>query len=106
MIDPGLFTVGELLKVLLKANSIGCASHEWRTRATIIPDYMPPHPSSRDRPTCIVELDGSYLRYSKGPQQGHFWDVYGDDYLTPAIALAALLEAPPPPWMIKSGRKS
>lgn len=35
-----------------------------------------------------------WLRHSKGPKQGHFWDTYGDDYQTEALARLAISEAP------------
>lgn len=37
-----------------------------------------------------------YLRHSKGPRQGFGWDVYGDNMLNPALALLAIIDAPPP----------
>ncbi len=37
-----------------------------------------------------------YLRYSKGPQQGFMWDIYGDNMLNNELALIALSQAPIP----------
>ena len=34
-----------------------------------------------------------FLRYSKGPALGVFWDVYGDDFLNVGLAVRAILEA-------------
>ncbi len=42
-----------------------------------------------------------YLRYSKGPRQGYSWDCYGDNFLTPEIALLALSKAPIPHYLIE-----
>lgn len=42
-----------------------------------------------------------WLRHSKGPKQGHFWDMYGDDYQTEALARLAIAEAP-----LKPGRST
>lgn len=95
MIDPALFTVGALLRALL-ADGPGC-DNMWMWDAEIVPGYMPPYPSKNTRPSCIVRYGDSFLRHSCGPRQGHFWDVYGDDYLTPSLALLALVEAPVPP---------
>lgn len=79
--------------------------HPWRRHVEIITDYMPPHPLPSTVPRCVVRYTGSmssdeeegFLRYSKGPRQGHFWDMYGDDYTNLALALVAVLHAPPPP---------
>lgn len=98
-IDPSLFTVASLLAAFLDDES----GHRdvWRQSATIIPAYMPPYPGKDTKPKCVVAYGESFLRYSHGPRQGHFWDVYGEDYLTPELALIALLEAPIPPDLIK-----
>lgn len=73
----------------------------WRRKAEIIPNYMPPYPTKDARPSCVVRFGSDperacFLRYSKGPQAGYFWDVYGDDMLNPYLALMALLNAPYP----------
>ena len=36
------------------------------------------------------------LRYSKGPKQGFFWDIYGDDMNSVELAIIALANAPAP----------
>lgn len=92
MIDQSLFTVERLLKTFLNSDT----DVNWRQLATIIPNYMPPYPDSRTRPRCVVKCGDSFLRHSAGPRQEHFWDCYGDDYLTPELALLALMEAPVP----------
>lgn len=76
-------------------------THHWMHECKIIPDYMPPFPDKNTRPTCIVEYtydDGTTtcLRYSRGPAQGFFWDIYGEDMLSPELALIALSRAPAP----------
>lgn len=69
----------------------------WHKRCEIIPDYMPPFPSPGTKPTVQVRYDHSLmLRYSRGPIQGYFWDIYGDDMLTVEIAIVALSRAPSP----------
>ena len=37
-----------------------------------------------------------HLRYSKGPKQGFFWDIYGDDFHSYELALVGLSKAPMP----------
>lgn len=99
MIDPKLFDVERLVKAVLDRSATSLA---WRLKAEIVPRYMPPHPGKDTVPRCVVAMTAEsgercFLRYSKGPRQGHFWDVYGDDYLTPELALMALADAEPPP---------
>jgi len=104
MIDPHLFTVESLLKALLD-DAYGNRDM-WRQLAEIIPNYFPPSPRPEVevqqvlpelQPKCVVRVGSSFLRYSKGPRQGFFWDLYGDDFQTPELALLALLQAPVPP---------
>lgn len=97
-IDPALFTVESLLAEFLDDSSGN--RDVWRQSATIVPKYMPPYPGQDARPRCVVGCNGSFLRHSKGPRQGHFWDLYGDDYQTPELALMALLGAPVPPKLL------
>lgn len=96
MIDAQQISLDALLETLL---DIG--RNPWRRHVEIIPAYMPPNPLADTRPSCVVRYTGgeeiAFLRYSKGPKQGHFWDMYGEDYMHPHLALIALLEAPPPP---------
>lgn len=99
MIDPKLFTVEGLLTAMLKESAFD--DRNWRMFAEIIPDYMPPYPRPDTRPTCVVKMGGSFLRYSHGPVQGYFWDVYGDNFDKPEWALLALLHAPVPPFFMK-----
>lgn len=96
MIDPKLFTVEGLLSVFLDSDSAVERGNAWRKFAEIIPEYRRKYGKPEDPPLCAVRWGDSYLRYSKGPGQGHFWDLYPDDYLTPSLALLALLEAAPP----------
>jgi hypothetical protein len=98
MIDPKLFTVEKLLAELFDTRHGN--RDIWRSHAEIIVGHMPPFPQPDTRPRTVVRFGEVYLRYSKGPGQGHIWDVYGDDYLTPELALIALLEAPIPPGAI------
>jgi len=92
--DPGQFDMRKLLGYLL--------TQHWQHECEIIPDYMPPHPREDTQPTCQVRYrydDGTdtWLRYSKGPLQGYFWDSYGEDMHSPELAVVALMTAPPPP---------
>ena len=72
------------------------SNHRWRAEVVIHPKYMPKFPTEDTRPTVQVEYKGQFLRYSRGPRQGYFWDVYGEDMHTPELAFCALLEAPSP----------
>jgi len=94
-IDPALFTVEGLLGDLLDDKHGN--RDAWRKHATIEVGYMPPFPSPDTTPTCVVRFGKEFLRYSRGPRQGYFWDVVGDDFLRPSLALTALLQAPVPP---------
>lgn len=38
----------------------------------------------------------SFLRYSAGPKQGFFWDIYGENFQSFELAIIALSEAPLP----------
>lgn len=95
MIDPSLFTVERLLATML--DDVSGNVDRWRRFAEIVPGHMPPYPAKDTRPACVVRWGESYLRYSKGPRQGFTWDIYGDDMLTPELALLALMQAPVPP---------
>ena len=68
----------------------------WKSEAEIIEEYVPPYPNKLTRPRCVVRFKDQFLRHSCGPKQGFFWDMYGDDFQTPALALAAILSAPTP----------
>lgn len=73
----------------------------WHQDCEIVPEYMPPHPGPNTKPEMRVRYNNgteypAYLRYSKGPKQGFFWDVYGDDMYTVEISILALSKAPAP----------
>ena len=74
----------------------------WHRNCTVIPDYMPPYPSEKTRPTLQIRFsfgpddDRVFLRYSHGPKQGFLWDIYGDDFQSMELALLALSRAPTP----------
>jgi hypothetical protein len=99
VIDPALFTVTDLLAAMLDDRHGNV--DPWRKDAEILPAYRAPFAKPGDPTRCIVRCGGMFLRYSVGCRSGHLWDIYGDDYLTPAYALLALCEAPPPPSMLK-----
>jgi hypothetical protein len=99
VVDPSLFTVERLLNAMF--DDVRGNVDAWRKRAEIIPNHMPPYPHEDTRPACVVRLEESFLRYSAGPRQGYIWDMYGDDMISPEMALLALLRAPVPPWLVK-----
>ena len=72
----------------------------WQHECQIIPDFMPNFPREDTKPTCVIRhVTGEsheFLRYSNGPLQGFFWDIYGDDFHSPELALVALSQCPPP----------
>jgi hypothetical protein len=86
-------TVEDLVNLLLR--------EPWHRECEIIPDYMPPFPGKDTRPTIVVRHNNgteypAFLRYSAGPRQGFFWDAYGDDMQTIALAVLAIHQAPYP----------
>lgn len=96
MIDGKMFDMQRLLDVLLDDH----LAPNWRRSAEILlnqPNQV--HPNQPKR--AVVRLGTRYLCYSKGPMGGHLWDTYGDDYLTPELALLALLRAEPPSSVLK-----
>lgn len=73
----------------------------WHKQCEIIPDYMPPYPREDTKPTVQVRFNNGTkypprLRYSQGPKQGFFWDIYGEDFHNPELAIVALSQAPAP----------
>lgn len=87
------FSIEGLIKLLL--------DQEWHKKCDIIPDYMPPYPDEKTRPSVQVKYNDEseyppFLRYSKGPKQGFFWDIYGEDMLSVELAIVALSQAPYP----------
>lgn len=80
----------ELVKLML--------DQRWHEECEIITDYMPPFPGPETRPKCVVRYAplGAFLRYSHGPRQGFFWDMYGDDMQSVELAVLALASAPAP----------
>ena len=77
-------------------DSFGSRYHGWIREVRIIENYMPPFPNDRTRPTLVIKFRESFLRYSNGPAQGFFWDVYGDDFQSVGLAMRAILNAPTP----------
>lgn len=73
----------------------------WHAQCEIIPDYMPPYPDSTTRLSVQVRYNNGteyppFLRYSCGPKQCFFWDIYGDDMQSVELAIIALSNAPYP----------
>lgn len=102
MITADQFDLAKLIKEMLAIDHHTMANR-WRADCEIIRDYMPPFPRKDTRPTCQVRYipSDSFLRWSAGVVQGYFWDLYGDDCLSPELALLALLRAPPPPCVFR-----
>lgn len=94
MIDPSIFTVESLLNTFLD-DQFGNRD-AWRKFASI-----EQFSDSDKKLIWIVRFGQSFLRYSKGPLQGFCWDIYPDDFLRPALAFKALLEAPVPPTLCR-----
>lgn len=65
--------------------------------AEIIDGYMPPFPGEHTKPTVVIRCGEWFLRYSKGPETGSFWDAYGEDFQTVDLARRELAKAPPVP---------
>lgn len=99
MIRPHIFKVDSLITALFKDDMDN--NPNWRRLAEIIPAYRGMHANPATPTKCVIRLDDRFLRHSKGPRQGHFWDIVGDDYHSPELAFVALLEAEPPCWLIK-----
>lgn len=73
----------------------------WTDRCEIIPAYMPRFPMPDTRPSVQIRYNSGsdhppFLRHSRGPLQGYFWDIYGDDFQSVALATIAISRAPPP----------
>jgi hypothetical protein len=67
----------------------------WHGECEIIPEYIAPY--QRDNRTkCVIRYKNRFLRYSQGPKQRYFWDIYGDDFLSVELAIMALSQAPSP----------
>lgn len=93
-LDTGNINVQKLVNAMFEQH--------WMHECKIIPDYMPPFHGNDTRPKCVVaftDADGgvSYLRHSNGPRQGFSWDIYGDDFIYPELAIVAIAAAIPPP---------
>jgi len=98
VIDPKLFTVERLLAAML--DDAHGNRDVWRQLAEIVPGYMPRFPGQKTRPICVVRVGELFLRHSVGPRQGFRWDIYGDDFQSPELALLALMQAPVPPPLL------
>lgn len=68
----------------------------WQARVEIIPDWMPNFPGPDTKPKLVVRYGESYLRYSAGPKQGFFWDIYPDAMHSEELAIIAVSGAPTP----------
>ncbi|UIF90919.1 hypothetical protein [Cupriavidus sp. UYPR2.512] len=73
----------------------------WHAQCEIIPHYMPRYPSPETKPEVQIRFNNGkehppFLRYSKGPAQGFFWDIYGEDFQSIELAIVALSRAPAP----------
>ena len=74
----------------------------WHEKCEIIPEYIHPNANPKNvAPKVVIIFNDEtlyppFLRFSKGPNQGYFWDVYGDDFQTLELAIVALSKAPAP----------
>ena len=73
----------------------------WHSKCEIITNFTPAFPGPDYQPRVVIRYnDGTdnppYLRYSRGPVNTYFWDIYGDDFMSIEIALFALINAPHP----------
>ena len=70
----------------------------WQHDCQIITDYVSPNNKNKKDFRCVIKHlpTDRYLRYSKGPHTGTFWDCYGDDFLYAELALLELSKAPCP----------
>lgn len=96
LLESNSVDVGDLMRLLL--------DEPWHAKCEIIADYMPPYPSEDTQPTIQIRYnDGSeyppFLRYSHGPLQGYFWDMYGDHMNSIELAVIALSRAPAPRYV-------
>lgn len=102
-LDTAMFNLPKLLLTI--------ANQTWMRQCEIVPAYMPPFPREDTKPICVVRWrdprkevsdgdDYRYLRHSDGPRQGTFWDVYGDDFHSPELALVMLAQSQPPPHCV------
>lgn len=83
-------------------------TERWQRECEILPQYREPHQKPEDaRTRCVVRHVPSdlFLRYSRGPRTGTFWDVYGEDFLTEALATVELAKAPAPFIAISAERR-
>lgn len=94
-IDTSVFDLDKLVHSL--------CSETWMRHCRVIPNYMPPYPNEHTRPTVVVqwrnpedESKTQFLRHSAGPLQGTFWDMYGDDFHSPELAIVMLSRSHPP----------
>lgn len=89
MIDPKMFDRDKLVDALI--NTHHGNRNQWINLVEIVPDYTPSYadarPGARVHAECRVLFrlgeSVSYLRWSAGPIQGYFWDIYGDDFKCP-----------------------
>ena len=91
--DPAQFSLSKLLRLMLPQH--------WMHECEIVPAYMPPHPNKDTRPRCVVRYrrengNETFLRSGGEAWPVLFWDVYGDDFRQPEMALLAIARAPAP----------
>lgn len=95
-IDPRMFDMTRLLTQMFARERV---AHFNFGNVEVVKGYMPEHPLPTTQPRCVVRSGEWFLRHSKGPRQEYFWDSYGDDFLSPELAILALYEAPPVPMV-------
>lgn len=101
IVQPGSAELASLVSTMEVLDLL--LDQPWHKGVEIVTDYMPPFPAPATRPTLVVRYNNGrppeerpYLRYSKGPKQCFFWDVYGDDFQSLATAVVAVSKAPAP----------
>lgn len=100
-IDPKLFTVESLLACFLD-DSHGNVD-AWRKFASIeqAEGFFDERVDAPKRLGWVIRYGKLFCRYSKGPGGSLIWDVYGDDFMSPALAFRRLLDAPVPPTICR-----
>lgn len=90
MIDASCINVPILIEAMLNIENV--PGNWWRRDC----EFVTKERGGRSILAIRHAPTGRYLRHSKGPVQGHSWDMYGDDYMRPEWALIALSMAPAP----------
>lgn len=92
----------DLNRIVEECDPVNLVRHllnqSWHYDCIIFPDY-PMCDEIRGRIKGVYiwyQPKRMFLRYSRGPRQKTFWDIYGDDFVTTELAVIALADAPAP----------